>query len=54
MRVLKISLAKPQETSDGVSLWDWCGSVLDEGAEPAKWFSDYIGNPCRLVRFNSG
>ncbi|XP_050234564.1 uncharacterized protein LOC126682841 [Mercurialis annua] len=54
MPELKVSLAKPEETSDGVKLWEWCGSVLDEGAEAAKWFSDYIGKPSRLVRFNSG
>ncbi|XP_050234563.1 uncharacterized protein LOC126682840 [Mercurialis annua] len=54
MHELKISLAKPEVTSDGVKLWEWCGSVLDEGPEAAKWFSDYVGKPCRLVRFNSG
>ncbi|XP_002528142.2 mitochondrial amidoxime-reducing component 1 [Ricinus communis] len=54
MPVLKISLAKPQEISDGVSIWEWCGSALDEGVEAAKWFSDYLGKPSWLVRFNSG
>lgn len=49
---LKVSLNKPCEKSDGVTVWEWTGSVLDEGAEASKWFSDFIGKPSRLVRFN--
>ncbi|XP_065853113.1 uncharacterized protein [Euphorbia lathyris] len=53
MGVLNIPLTKPQEVTSGVSVWEWSGSALDEGAEAAKWFSDYIGKPSRLVRFNT-
>lgn len=49
---LKVPLSKPSLTSDGVSVWEWSGSALDEGDEAAKWFTDYIGKPSRLVRFN--
>lgn len=54
MSVLKISLMKPSEVAEGVSVWEWSGSALDEGAEAAKWFSDYLGKPSQLVRFNAG
>ncbi|CAK9160119.1 unnamed protein product [Ilex paraguariensis] len=50
--VLKVSLSKPSEISDGVSVWEWSGSAFDEGAEASKWFSYYLGKPSRLVRFN--
>ncbi|OAY54394.1 hypothetical protein MANES_03G071100v8 [Manihot esculenta] len=53
MGVLNVPLAKPQAVADGVSVWEWSGSALDEGAEAAKWFSDYLGKPSRLVRFNA-
>ncbi|KAL8262363.1 hypothetical protein R6Q59_026412 [Mikania micrantha] len=52
MAELKVSMAKPCIRSDGVSLWGWTGSALDEGDEAAKWFTDFIGEPTRLVRFN--
>jgi len=52
MNELKVPLSKPREISDGVSVWEWCGSALDEGAEASKWFSTYLGKPSRLVRFN--
>lgn len=54
MDELKVSLNKQCEKSDGVTVWEWTGSVLDEGAEVSKWFSDFIGKPSRLVRFNKG
>ncbi|CAK9161114.1 unnamed protein product [Ilex paraguariensis] len=52
--VLKVSLSKPSEISNGVSVWEWSGSAFDEGAEASKWFSYYLGKPSRLVRFNEG
>ncbi|KAL8224675.1 hypothetical protein R6Q57_017232 [Mikania cordata] len=52
MAELKVSMAKPCIRSDGVSLWGWTGSALDEGDEAAKWFTEFIGEPTRLVRFN--
>lgn len=54
MSRLNVSLSKPGQVADGVSVWEWCGSALDEGEEAAKWFSDYLGKPSRLVRFNTG
>ncbi|KAK9937246.1 hypothetical protein M0R45_014049 [Rubus argutus] len=53
MDVLKVSLSTPQEIAHGVSVWEWSGSALDEGADASKWFSDYLGKPSRLVRFNA-
>ncbi|PON33694.1 MOSC, N-terminal beta barrel [Parasponia andersonii] len=53
MDVLKISLSAPKEVAHGVSVWEWSGSALDEGAEASKWFSNYLGKPSRLVRFNA-
>ncbi|PRQ36884.1 putative molybdenum cofactor sulfurtransferase [Rosa chinensis] len=53
MDVLKISMSPPQEIADGVSIWEWSGAALNEGADASKWFSDYLGKPSRLVRFNA-
>ncbi|EEF34230.1 molybdopterin cofactor sulfurase, putative [Ricinus communis] len=53
MGVLKIPLAKAHEVADNISVWEWSGSALDEGAEAARWFSDFLGKPSRLVRFNA-
>ncbi|XP_021901683.1 mitochondrial amidoxime-reducing component 1-like isoform X2 [Carica papaya] len=53
MEGLKVSLSKPQEIADGVSVWEWSGSALDEGEEASKWFTNYLGKPSRLVRFNA-
>ncbi|XP_073309368.1 uncharacterized protein [Primulina huaijiensis] len=53
MDVLKVPLTKPLKTADNVSVWEWCGSALDEGASAAEWFSTYLGKSSRLVRFNS-
>lgn len=54
MDLLKISLCKPPKVSDGVSVWEWSGSALDEGDEASKWFTNYLGKPSRMVRFNAG
>lgn len=54
MDVLKVPLCEPQQNADGVSCWEWSGSAMDEGDGPSKWFSDYLGKPSRLVRFNAG
>ncbi|KAJ8765899.1 hypothetical protein K2173_020415 [Erythroxylum novogranatense] len=53
MSPLKIPLTKPNNVAQGVSLWEWSGSALDEGNEAAEWFSNYLGKPSRLVRFNT-
>lgn len=53
MNALKVSLSKSHETADGISVWEWSGSALDEGDEASQWFSDFLGKPYRLVRFNT-
>ncbi|KAH7564675.1 hypothetical protein JRO89_XS09G0004900 [Xanthoceras sorbifolium] len=41
MNVLKISLSRPRDVTNGVSVWEWSGSAMDEGAEAANWFTNY-------------
>ncbi|KAF3450069.1 hypothetical protein FNV43_RR06148 [Rhamnella rubrinervis] len=53
MDVLKVSLTTPQGVANGVSVWEWSGSALDEGDEASTWFSNFLGKPSRLVRFNA-
>ncbi|XP_029126434.1 mitochondrial amidoxime-reducing component 1-like [Cajanus cajan] len=54
MQPLKICLSKEgQKVAGVVSVWEWTGSAWDEGAEASQWFSDYLGKPCQLVRFNT-
>ncbi|KAL5978787.1 hypothetical protein ACLOJK_029904 [Asimina triloba] len=53
MGVLKVRLSKNYEVIDGISVWEWSGTAVDQGAEAAEWFSNYIGKPSRLVRFNA-
>ncbi|XP_061366061.1 uncharacterized protein LOC133309291 [Gastrolobium bilobum] len=53
MQPLKICLSKQHEVTDAVTVWEWTGSAFDEGAEASQWFSDYLGKPCQLVRFNT-
>lgn len=53
MDVLRVSLCAPREVANGVSVWEWSGSALDEGDEASNWFSNYLGKPSRLVRFNA-
>ncbi|KAH7679055.1 Molybdenum cofactor sulfurtransferase protein [Dioscorea alata] len=53
MDILKIPLKRTCKVIDGVSVWEWAGSAFDEGDEASKWFSDFIGKPSRLVRFNT-
>ncbi|KAM7524747.1 hypothetical protein LguiA_014649 [Lonicera macranthoides] len=56
METLKVSLSRAREISVGVSVgplgWEWSGSALDEGDESSNWFSDFLGKPSRLLRFN--
>ncbi|KAE9591077.1 putative molybdenum cofactor sulfurtransferase [Lupinus albus] len=53
MQPLKVCLNKQHGVTDGISVWEWSGSAWDEGAEASQWFSDYLGKPSRLVRFNT-
>jgi hypothetical protein len=32
-------------------VWEWSGVAADEGDEAAAWFSKYLGQPVRLVRY---
>ncbi|XP_052201455.1 uncharacterized protein LOC127807551 [Diospyros lotus] len=52
MDELKVPLRRPGDISCGVSVWEWSGSAFDEGEEASKWFSNYLGKPSQLVRFN--
>jgi len=54
MEPLKVCLNKQYEVTDDITVWEWTGSAWDEGAEASQWFSDYLGNPTKLVRFNTG
>lgn len=54
MNALEIPMVQPSAVADGVSVWEWSGSAFDEGEEAAKWFSDFLGKPSRLVRFDEG
>ena len=54
MEPLKVCLNKQYEVADDVTVWEWTGSAWDEGAEASQWFSDYLGYPAKLVRFNTG
>lgn len=53
MEPLKVCLNKQYEVEDDVTVWEWTGSAWDEGAEASQWFSDYLGFPAKLVRFNT-
>lgn len=54
MDMLKVSLSKPRDTVEHISIWNWNGSALDEGARAAEWFSNYLGKTSRMVRFDAG
>lgn len=40
------------ETPTRVRVWDDIVKAYDMGALAAQWFSDFLGRPCRLVRFD--
>lgn len=54
MNCLKVPLGGSKEVADGVSVWEWSGSALNEGIEASNWLSTYLGKPSNLVRFNAG
>ena len=37
-----------------VRVWDHACRAFDEGDEPARWLSDFLGGAVRLVRFDAG
>ncbi|KAJ0599240.1 putative protein kinase RLK-Pelle-LRR-V family [Helianthus annuus] len=54
MDELKVSLCRPSQICEGVSIWEWSGLAWDEGDEASKWFINYLGKPSRLMCFNEG
>lgn len=54
MDTLKVPLNRAGSVISGISVWEWSGAALDEGHEASEWFSNYLGKPSRLVRFNTG
>ncbi|CAK8531781.1 unnamed protein product [Lathyrus sativus] len=53
MEPLKVCLNKQYEVVDDITVWEWNGPAWDEGAEASQWFSDYLGSPSKLIRFNT-
>lgn len=53
MDALKVPLNRECAVIPGISVWEWSGAAFDEGSEASTWFSNYLGKPSRLVRFNS-
>ena len=52
MSDLRIPLAQKEgKPSLQVTVWDWTGAAVDEGAAAAAWFSDYLGCPAKLTRY---
>ena len=39
-------------TRRDVVVWDDICATLDQGDEPARWLSAFLGSPCRLVRMD--
>jgi hypothetical protein len=44
--------AGPHGATARVRIWGEDCPALDEGAEPARWITEYLGFPARLVRFD--
>nr|XP_010914266.1 mitochondrial amidoxime reducing component 2 isoform X2 [Elaeis guineensis] len=53
MDTLKVPLNRKCAVTHGISVWEWSGAAFDEGSEASEWFSNYLGKPSRLVRFNA-
>lgn len=50
---LEVPLAAPaSDTSRPVTIWNDTVPAIDEGDRAARWFSDVLGAPVRLVRFD--
>lgn len=49
MPELTVSLSSDGEISS-VKVWNDTCEGVDQGAESANWFSQYLGGPCRLVK----
>lgn len=49
---LSLPLAIAGAPTRTVVIWEWTGPALDCGDAPAAWFSEYLGVPVRLVRFD--
>ncbi|KAG0471133.1 hypothetical protein HPP92_015679 [Vanilla planifolia] len=53
MDPLEVRLKRACRVIDSISVWEWTGSALDEGDDASEWFTKYLENPSRLVRFNT-
>lgn len=42
----------PLKVIESVTVWGWTGPALSEGVDAEKWFSEFLGKPAHLVRFN--
>jgi uncharacterized protein len=50
---LLIPLVSPEtKPSRSIQVWSFSGPADDEGEAAAAWWSDYLGRPARLVRWN--
>jgi uncharacterized protein len=50
---LRIPLRSPEtKPSRSIQVWSFSGPADDEGEAAATWWSDYLGRPARLVRWN--
>ena len=52
---MQVPLVPAKEVADAelkeCTCWDWTGLARDEGDDAAAWLSDFLGKPCRLVRY---
>lgn len=53
MDTLKVPLNRKCAVIHDISVWEWSGAAFEEGSEASEWFSNYLGKPSRLVRFNA-
>ena len=53
MLALHVSLDRVEQPAT-VRVWDDTVPAWDMGALAAQWFTDFLGRPCRLVRFDPG
>ena len=52
MPEVRLPLAQQRPADREVVVWDDTVRALDEGATLARWFSDFLGAPARLVRLS--
>ena len=50
MPLLQIPITTREKLKRTVSVWRFTGEAIDEGDDAARYFSDVLGTPCRLVQ----